>query len=405
MNPIENIDITPQQFEEVRSRLVEELEVAPTRTTEEFVSDTLTSINADREDALVYINDLTSALTSPGIHIGVDPAMGVDAIEASLIYNHAQTSIINPSAIIPPVSILTSQEMDSIHSELESFLEDDEPVMEEVYPTEQVAPEVEIEVGSFTVEELVPPVPTVIPVNTIDANSIITSRFSSALWFNKIRETNVILAGVGGIGSYVAFLLSRLDIAKLILYDDDIVGAENLSGQLFSIANIDQPKVNSMNQMLKMYSNFYKTNTTQSKYRVGSAKSRVMICGFDNMAARKVFYESWKLNVQGFSEEEKKTCLFIDGRLAAEEYQILCIQGDDEYSMRKYETEFLFTDEEADPTICSYKQTSFMATQIASTMVNLFVNFVANQCEPIIDRDLPFYTEYNASTMYFKTVN
>lgn len=405
MNPIENIDITPQQFEEVRSRLVEELEVAPTRTTEEFVSDTLASIN----DALVYINDVTPVLTSPGIHMSVDPATEVDAIEASLIYNHAQASIINPSAIVPPVSMLTTEDMESINSELESFLEDNEPVVSESEAIE-VQDEVEALVESIaeSVEEIaasIPVVPTVIPVNPIDTNSIITSRFSSALWFDKIKQADVILAGVGGIGSYVAFLLSRLDIHSLLMYDDDIVGAENLSGQLFSIANINYPKVDAMHQMLKTYSNFFKASTYTRKYTSSSSKAKVMICGFDNMSARKVFYNSWKSGMVNLNLEDRKKFLFIDGRLAAEEYQILCIQGDDEYSMNKYETEFLFTDEEADPTLCSYKQTTFMATQIASTMVNLFVNFIANQCEPIIDRDLPFYTEYNASTMFFKTIN
>ena len=44
-----------------------------------------------------------------------------------------------------------------------------------------------------------------------------------------------------------------------------------------------------------------------------------------------------------------------------------------------------------------------MANMIASVMVNLFVNFVANQCKPLIERDLPFYTTYSAETMYYKT--
>ena len=101
--------------------------------------------------------------------------------------------------------------------------------------------------------------------------------------------------------------------------------------------------------------------------------------------------------------EERKNCLFIDGRLAAEEFQVLCIKGDDTYNIKRYNKEFLFSDREADETICSYKQTTFMANMIASVMVNLFVNFVANQCEPLIDRDLPFYTDYNAENMFYKT--
>lgn len=90
--------------------------------------------------------------------------------------------------------------------------------------------------------------------------------------------------------------------------------------------------------------------------------------------------------------------------MAAEEFQVLCIKGDDEFNINRYKDEFLFSDEEAEETICSYKQTTFMANMIASVMVNLFVNFIANRCNPIIDRDVPFYTSYSAETMYYKTV-
>ena len=43
-----------------------------------------------------------------------------------------------------------------------------------------------------------------------------------------------------------------------------------------------------------------------------------------------------------------------------------------------------------------------MANMIASLMVNIFVNFVANECNPIMPRDVPFYTSFAADTMYFK---
>ena len=50
-----------------------------------------------------------------------------------------------------------------------------------------------------------------------------TSRFSSAIWFEKIQSKTIILAGLGGIGSWVALLLARMSPACLCLYDNDIV--------------------------------------------------------------------------------------------------------------------------------------------------------------------------------------
>ena len=230
-----------------------------------------------------------------------------------------------------------------------------------------------------------------------------TSRFSSAIWYENIQKKTVTLAGVGGIGSYVGFLLARMKPAFMFIYDDDIVEAVNMSGQLYGQSDLGRPKVSALAGMIRNYAGYGGVFAMTERFTDESEASDIMICGFDNMAARRLFFNKWVNHVQSKPEEERKNCLFIDGRLAAEEFQILCIKGDDEYNINRYNDEFLFSDAEADVTICSYKQTTFCANMIASYMINLFVNFCANQCEPIIDRDLPFLTTYNAETMYLKT--
>lgn len=230
-----------------------------------------------------------------------------------------------------------------------------------------------------------------------------TSRFSSAIWYENIQKKTVILAGVGGIGSYVGFLLARMKPASMFIYDDDIVEAVNMSGQLYGQSDLGRAKISALAEMIRNYAGYSSVFAINERFTNESEASDIMICGFDNMAARRLFFNKWVNHVQSKPEEERKNCLFIDGRLAAEEFQILCIKGDDEYNISRYNNEFLFSDAEADETICSYKQTAFCANMIASYMVNLFVNFCANQCEPLIDRDLPFLTTYNAETMYLKT--
>lgn len=229
-----------------------------------------------------------------------------------------------------------------------------------------------------------------------------TSRFSDAIWAEEIKKKVVVLAGVGGIGSYVAFLLSRVKPDIIYLYDPDIVDGTNMSGQLYSMPNVGMPKVDAISSMMGIFSNYYSIAARRIYYDSRCCKADIMMCGFDNMRARKEFYNAWKIYVAGHTNPEK--CLFIDGRLAAEEFQVFCIKGNDEYHMKQYEEKWLFSDEEAEATICSYKQTSHCANMIASIMVNLFVNFVVNQCEPLIERDVPFLTSYDASTMYFKTI-
>ena len=230
-----------------------------------------------------------------------------------------------------------------------------------------------------------------------------TSRFSSAIWYENIQKKTVILAGVGGIGSYVGFLLARMKPASMFIYDNDIVEAVNMSGQLYGQSDLGRTKVSALAEMIRNYAGYSSVFAISERFTTESEASDIMICGFDNMAARRLFFNKWVNHVQSKPEKERKNCLFIDGRLAAEEFQVLCIKGDDEYNINRYNNEFLFSDTEADATVCSYKQTTFCANMIASYMVNLFVNFCANQCEPLIDRDLPFLTTYNAETMYLKT--
>jgi hypothetical protein len=128
-----------------------------------------------------------------------------------------------------------------------------------------------------------------------------------------------------------------------------------------------------------------------------------MICGFDNMEARKTFYASWRNHVRVLSPEEQKRCLFLDGRLSIDTLQVFAMTGNDGANQVRYEDEFLFTDAEADATVCSMKQTTYLACMIGSVMTNLFTNFVAGLLDPIIPYDLPFFTEYDAQNMIFKT--
>ena len=86
-----------------------------------------------------------------------------------------------------------------------------------------------------------------------------------------------------------------------------------------------------------------------------------------------------------------------------EEFQVFCMRGDDSFNIKRYSKEYLFQEWMAESVACSMKQTTYCANMIGSVMVNLFTNFVANTLNPLIDRDLPFKTYYDASMMYFKT--
>lgn len=226
-----------------------------------------------------------------------------------------------------------------------------------------------------------------------------TSRFSGAIWFKEIQDKIVTLAGLGGIGSYVCFLLSRLNLKSLFIYDFDVVEFANMSGQLYNINDVGTSKVAAMTNLCNSYSSYNSVFGLARRFTKDDEASDIMICGFDNMKARATYFNSWSKHVACSTDKSK--CLFIDGRLSAECLQVYCITGDDYEAMTKYKKAY-FTDENADETICSYKQTSFMANMIGGIIVNLFVNFVANKTAGAPIRELPFFTTYDGSTMEFK---
>lgn len=227
-----------------------------------------------------------------------------------------------------------------------------------------------------------------------------TARFSTAGWFNALSRVRVSLLGVGGIGSYVAYLLSRLGINRMDIWDMDILESVNMSGQLHSAMYIGQPKVKAMVELLRIICNNFNINAVEARFIKGSGIYPIVICGFDNMVARKDAFNTW---VKQHKESPTPLeYLFIDGRLAAEEFQVYCVQGGNLEQIEQYK-ETLFTDAEAEETVCSYKQTAFCANMIASVMVNCLINFLYNANETIFERPVPYFTRYSAETMIFKT--
>lgn len=68
---------------------------------------------------------------------------------------------------------------------------------------------------------------------------------------NKLRNSKVIVFGVGGVGSYTIEALTRAGIGELIIVDDDTVCLTNLNRQIHATyKTISQPKVEVMKERI-----------------------------------------------------------------------------------------------------------------------------------------------------------
>ena len=228
-----------------------------------------------------------------------------------------------------------------------------------------------------------------------------SSRFKDAPWFPK-EETNVIVGGAGGIGSWLTLLLSRAGFYPVV-YDFDVLEGHNLAGQLYTQkdAEIGALKVDALKGLCK---HFADTDITvmAEKYTKDSMTHNYVFSAFDNMQARKDMFAAWKEYVKEW-EEFKSVAdaahipnislsepIFIDGRLTAEQMQIFCVTPD---KIEEYE-KHLFDDSEVEDAPCTMKQTSHSAAMIASHMVGFFTNHMTNNAVKDKDRTVPFFWEY-----------
>lgn len=225
-------------------------------------------------------------------------------------------------------------------------------------------------------------------------------RYSGAPWFSAMRSLTVSILGVGGIGSWTTLLVSRLAPYTIYIHDFDTVDNVNLGGQLFRSSDVGRYKVDAIKLLTSQLSPTIGICPVVGRARVYRIHGNIIVSCFDNMRSREEIFN-------GLLARPNLPSLFIDGRLNAEEFEVYAVKLDNQQEIDAYKTT-LFKDEESESAICSYKQTSFAASMIASVITNIIVNFeakhyVVDNIADRLQRHRPFRVYYNAVTMNFKT--
>ena len=210
------------------------------------------------------------------------------------------------------------------------------------------------------------------------------NRFKDAPWFPQADEF-VMIGGSGGIGSWLAFFLSRAGFRPM-LYDFDTVEEHNLGGQLFRMQDVGKNKVKATFDIINEF-NGDMIDISTERITAESPSHHFTFSAFDNMQARKDLFEVWLRS----TDNCPVTPLFIDGRLEAEQLQIFAVTPQ---NAERYRSEHLFDDSEVPDAPCTMRQTSHSAAMIATHMVGIFTNHIANIYGRQNVRDVPFKYEF-----------
>jgi hypothetical protein len=216
---------------------------------------------------------------------------------------------------------------------------------------------------------------------------VITGRFSGAPWHDKIQELQVSVVGCGGIGSWVSLLLSRVQPGLMMLHDDDVFDDSNMAGQHAYSLDRGHPKVQVCAKRLRDFSNYRDVIAVKERVQKEYRGLPNCLCGVDSMAARRNVFRHWLDRYKGADS------IFVDGRLAAERWEVYAIRADDAWAGEKYLAECLPDDSRVPDGPCSYKQTSHFAAMIASVMVGRLCSHAS--CLAGEERLIPFKESYD----------
>lgn len=229
-------------------------------------------------------------------------------------------------------------------------------------------------------------------------NNAMLDRFKDAKWVNA--RLDIIVGGVGGIGSWLTFFLSRLGENDIYVFDDDTIEPQNLGGQLYPVSDLGMSKVTSIGNTCREYSGF-EIISMPTLYNSNSVTG-VMFSAFDNMAARKQMVEAWygnQMNLRNTGQATPEDInIFIDGRMEAEQGIIYIIDSVSDY--KRYMSEMV-DDSELPAGPCSFRATTHNAAILAGNMVAVLTNHITNKKMGKKYKTVPYKLTYELPTLTY----
>jgi len=166
--------------------------------------------------------------------------------------------------------------------------------------------------------------------------------------FNPEKDCthSLVVVGVGATGSNDVIVAGKIGMNPIHVWDGDTVEIHNNGGQIYSLADIDKPKVLALRETVQHLCGV--NLVVHNKYWTPEDKLKgIIICGVDKMEVRK---QLW-----AHAKKRSLACpLFIDHRIGGETAIIFAVPTQDPAACERFE-ESLHSDEEAAPLPCTQR--------------------------------------------------
>lgn len=114
----------------------------------------------------------------------------------------------------------------------------------------------------------------------------------------KLERPVIAIAGVGGIGSFVALLLAKTGIENFIIADKDEVSLSDINRQAYSLNHVGKPKTKAIAQIIKQVNPYAKITAFNGMVTKQTVKkifggADILIEGFDSPKAKAMLLTSF----------------------------------------------------------------------------------------------------------------
>lgn len=182
----------------------------------------------------------------------------------------------------------------------------------------------------------------------------------------KFGDKEVHIIGVGATGSWVAFLLAKMGVRNLHLWDFDKVETHNLPNQIFRLKDVGRPKVDALQEIIMDSCGI--NVTTHNEVVTGETKLKgIVFLLVDSMAVRK---DIW----QGALKFKLPVEFMIETRMAIDNGRVYAIHPSRPRDINFWEGT-LYSDEEAEDSPCTNRAISPTVAYIASLAVWKLIKF------------------------------
>lgn len=188
---------------------------------------------------------------------------------------------------------------------------------------------------------------------------------------SRLRETEVVVVGAGGIGSPVTMALCKMGVGKVTVYDHDVVEAHNVPNQMYGPQDVGKAKVVALAEHCARQG----AGIPEARYmRFGDQSlGRVTVCAVDSMEGRRELWERVK--------SEPVCGLWVETRMGAELGRV-CAGDPLQREFQEWYEGTLYSDAEAVEAPCTERAVVYTGWMVAALVAAQVKRWVMGQPVP-----------------------